>query len=363
MKNIIDYVEMENASFQNKIFRGVDSLVLSKLAYFCFDGFVPDTEGETAPGTIADLAAKENVKELYQNTSESSRNKKLLLALAVSPRFSDIRVSFYVNRLDYNSEKQFSATTFLLSDGTAYIAFRGTDSTFIGWKEDFNMSFSKTIPSQEESVLYLDTVGRFISGGLRIGGHSKGGNLAVYAAMKCKAEIRERIMDIFSHDGPGFREEVFQSADYRQIKDRIRHFIPQSALIGMLLEHHEKYVVVKSRRIGIMQHNPYSWLIKGDDFEYQEEIGHMAVYANRTIQEWLDSLSDEKRELFIDTLYSVIKATDAKVFSDMTVDRWRKARAALYAVRGIDEETRHFVLQTMHSLMVMAVKSLKTEMK
>ncbi|MEY8353494.1 DUF2974 domain-containing protein [Lachnospiraceae bacterium 54-53] len=363
MRNMIDYVETEKASFQEKAFHGVDSLVLSKLAYFSFDGFVPDLEGGMSSASIRELAERDDREELYRNTSERGRNKRLLMALAASPRFSGIGAGFYVNRLDFVKEKQFSATTFLLGDGTAYVAFRGTDSTFVGWKEDFNMSFSRTIPSQEESVLYLNAVGGSFSGGLRLGGHSKGGNLAVFASMNCREEIRERITDIYSHDGPGFRKEVFQSTEYRQVRNRIRHSMPQSALIGMLLEHHETYVVVKSRRIGIMQHNPYSWLVKDDDFEYLEEIDPMAVYADRTIREWLGSLSDEKRELFIDTLYSVMKATDARFFSDLTVDRRSKARAALSAIRGIDEETRHFVLQTVGSLMAMAVKVLKAEMK
>lgn len=363
MRNIIDYVETEKTPFSGRAFGGADSLVLSQLAYLHFDGFVPDIADRSASVTLPYIASKENMKELYKYTRVSIKNKKLLMAFIESPRFRDTRINHYVNKLDYASEKQFSAVTFHLSDGTAYIAFRGTDSTFVGWKEDFNMAFSSQIPSQKESVLYLNTVGRLIPGRLMVGGHSKGGNLAVYAAMKCESDIQNRVTDIFSHDGPGFRAEVFQSSGYRQVKERIHRFLPQSALIGMLLEHHEKYVVVKSRGIGIMQHDPFSWLIEGDDFQYQEEIDNIAIFANRTLQAWIDSLDNENRELFVDTLYSVIKATGAKEFSDLTEDWWKKSRAALYAIRDIDEETRRFVLQTIRSLVIIAVKNLRVEAK
>ncbi len=360
MKNIIDYVKEEKASFSNKAFRGIDSLVLSQLSYLYFDGFVPNIADRAAPVTVADMASKVDTEELYNYTVDKLKKKKLLMSLMDSPRFREIGINYYVNKLDYAKEKQFSAVTFHLSDATTYIAFRGTDSTFVGWKEDFNMAFSTTIPSQEESVIYLDEVGKLASGDLKIGGHSKGGNLAVYAAMKCKPHIQNRITDIFSHDGPGFREEVFSSMEYQRIKDRIHQFMPQSALIGMLLEHHEKYVVVKSKRIGVMQHDPFSWLVEGDDFQYQEDIDDMAVFANKTIQTWLESLDDEKRELFVDTLYSIIKATGAKTFYDLTEDWWDKALAALHAIRSIDEETRSFVLHTIHSLIIMAVRNLRS---
>ncbi|WP_312355035.1 DUF2974 domain-containing protein [Aminipila sp.] len=363
MKNIINYVQEEKASFSDKAFREIDSLVLSQLAYLYFDGFVPDLEECAESITLGSIDGKRNKEKLYQNTRDSIKNRKLLQACVSSPRFGDIKINFYVNKLDYIKEKQFSAVTFLLSDDTAYTAFRGTDATFVGWKEDFNMAFSNSIPSQEESVFYLNRVGKLFSGSLKVGGHSKGGNLAVYGAMKCKSYIKNRITDIYSHDGPGFRKEIFDSHEYCQIKNRIRQSIPQSALIGMLLEHHEKYVVVKSRRIGIMQHDPFSWLVNGDDFQYEEQIDNMAVYANRVLQEWLDSLNDENRERFVDTLYSVIKATGAKSFSDLTEEWWEKVPAALDAIRGTDEETKHFVLQTIRTLIIMSVRNLHLELK
>lgn len=363
VKNIIQYVEDEKAPFAEKPFSAVDSLVLSQLSYFKFDGFVPELAERSEAVTIADIASRENAEVIYTTKRDSSKNQKLLAALAGSPRFSSMTLNYYVNKLDYVREKQFSAVTYFLSDNTAYVAFRGTDSTFVGWKEDFNMAFSNTVPSQEESVVYLDTVGKLVSGSLKVGGHSKGGNLAVYAAMKCASDIQERITDVFSHDGPGFREEVFQSIEYQQIKERIRHYIPQTALVGMLMEHHEKYAVVKSRQIGIMQHDPYSWVVKEDDFQYLEDIDTFSAYTNKVLGVWLDTIDDEKRELFIDSLYSVIEATGAKSFSDLSQQRWDKVAAALNAIRGVDEETRRFVTQTMRSLIIMSVKNLRPDGK
>ena len=360
-KNIIHCAENEKRTFASKAFCAVDSLILSQFAYFYFDGFVADITERSASVTIAAIAAKENTESLYTNLIDSKKNKKLLLALANSPRFRNIEMNYYVYKLDYAKEKQFSACTFILNDGTAYVAYRGTDSYFVGWKEDFNMAYTCPVPAQEEGVYFLNTVGALLSSRLRIGGHSKGGNLAVYAAMKCNTDIQNRIIDIFCHDGPGFREEVFASSDYRKIKDRIHLFVPQSALIGLLSEQHEKYVVIKSNRMGIMQHDPYSWLVEEGDFVYLPDVNHIAVLANKTLTKWLSSLDDKKREVFVDTLYSVIEATGAKTFYDLTEDRRDKALAALDAIRETDEETRRFVKQVVRSLVLTAVKSLRAE--
>ena len=171
---------------------------------------------------------------------------------------------------------QFAAMTFDLPDGSSYIAFRGTDATIVGWKEDFNMAFQYPVPSQAEAADYLNEAARHCRGKLYVGGHSKGGNLAVYAAANCRPDVSARLARVFSHDGPGFLEQALQSEAFRQVLPKIEKTLPQSSMIGMLLEHQENYKIVKSSSISIWQHNPFSWEINGDDFSYRAPIPPMA---------------------------------------------------------------------------------------
>ncbi len=358
MKNIIEYVENEMRKFDEKAFSCVDSLVLSQFAYLKFDNIVPTIEEEAPSIRIKDLFKAENFASMLHDVLDEEKNKRLLTVLAASPRFRDIEMNYYVSKLDYKSEKQFSAVTYVLPDKTYMVTYRGTDVTFVGWKEDFNMAYINPVPSQEEGVDYLNTVAKKITGILRVGGHSKGGNIAVYSSMFCEKSTQERIIAVFSHDGPGFRENIFLSDEYLNIKDRIFKIIPQSSIIGMLLQSQENYRVVASKNFGILQHDPFSWVLEDGDFKYTESISNGSLNANYTISQWLSNISDEKRELFIDALYQVINSTNARSINDLTEIRVKEWAMILKAFRSIDKETRNFITQTIRDLMVLYVRNL-----
>lgn len=355
--NIIDYAAETNKTFQNRAFTAVDSLVLSQLSYLHFDGIVSGS-ARGIPVTIREIARRGTPDALFRGVIDGENRRRLFAALARSPRFRGTGLVFFLNRLDLEKEEQFSAVTCLLGDGTVYAAYRGTDSTFVGWKEDFNMAFLTPVPSQREGTAYLNAVGHEFPGGIRAGGHSKGGNIAVYSAAKCEPDVQKRVIGVFSHDGPGFREEFLRCPAYARIRSRIHKTLPQSSLIGMLLQHSERYSVVKSSRIGLMQHDPFSWAVEGGAFVSAETVKSGAMFRNKALNSWIDSLDDQKREAFVSALYEVIQATGAKTIDDLT-DRWReKAVAALEAIRGMDEETRSFVLQTIGLLFRLAVRNL-----
>lgn len=365
--DIIQYIETELKKFSEKEFNAVDSLILSKLSYIRFEKIVPSLIDKarpfidrTLPVRLAELLKAEMFDSMFMNIRSRELHLKFLYALASSPRFRDIRLNFYVNHFDTTTEKQFSAVTFLLNGSTAYIAFRGTDSTFIGWKEDFNMAYISPVPSQEEAVKYLNTVAKRIprSMKIRIGGHSKGGNLAVYAAIKCAPIVQNRIVSVYNHDGPGFKESMFETSEFLNIKDRIHTSLPESSLVGMLLQHHEDYTVVKSNQRGIKQHDPFSWIIEDNHFSSGCEIKGGAKLRSKTLNEWLNTLSDEKRKLFTNSLFQVLEATEAETLNELS-DEWQKsATAMLYALKNIDPETRKFVFQTISELAKMSVKNL-----
>ncbi len=356
--DIIEYVENELRRFDENPFNCVDSLILSQFAYFQFDDLIPGIESKAPFVRIGDLFKAEYFSSMLNGLFFIEKNRRLFFAMAASPRFRDIKINYYVSKLDYDSEKQFSAVTYFLPDGTYFVAYRGTDMSFIGWKEDFNMVYKSPIPSQEEGVEYLNAVAKKTTGSIRVGGHSKGGNIAVYSSMFCGSSARDRIIAVYSHDGPGFREDVFKSSDFKKIKDRIHKIIPQSSIIGMLLQIQENYRVVESKRIGIMQHDPFSWVIENGDFKYTKTVASSSLNVNYTINQWLSKISDEKRELFIDALYNVINSTNAKSVSDLSQIHIRDFAAVLKSFRSIDKETRQFVIQTIRELVVLYVKNL-----
>lgn len=355
--NIIEYVETQMQDFSSVKFNMVDSLILSHFVYFNFNKVVPGLSDYQAV-KIGDLLKAEYVPDLLRDLWNFESNRRLLIALGMSPRFRDIRMCCFSDITSITDQKQFAAVTFLLDDQTAYIAYRGTDSTVTGWKEDLNMTFTSPVPAQQEGVAYLNAIAdRFPHCALIVGGHSKGGNIAVYSAMECDPAVQNRIISINSHDGPGFKDDVFASAKYARIRTKVHKTLPQSSLVGMLLQRHEDYTVVESKQFWILQHDPLTWVIENGDFKYRQGITSGAEHINTAVNQWLESLDDEKRELFAATIHNVIESMGIVKLSDFGKDWRKKALMAMDTIRGIDPETKHFVLETIKSLLSLYLKS------
>lgn len=361
VKNIVDYAKTEFRSFSEKPFGSVDSLILSQLSYIHFEGVVPGLAPEGAAVRLADCNRAECFESMFRYVRAASESLSLLQAAAASPRFRDIRADMYVSDFDPDEDKQFSALTFLLPDGTAYLAFRGTDDTIVGWKEDFMMAFLYPVPSQEQAAAYLAAVLPRVDGPVLLGGHSKGGNLAVYAAFTADNAARSRLAAVYDHDGPGFREGVLDCPGYEQIAPLIQKTVPASSVIGMLLEGHQKYTVVASSRIGVMQHDPFSWKLDGDEFVTVEQVTDGAKYMDRTIRDWVNNMDDAERERFTDVLFSILDAGDAGSFAEMK-RQWRKNYSAIFsALVDADPEMKKFIHQILRDFASMMVKNLRPE--
>lgn len=358
MRNMVDYTENEMNRLEKKALNPVDSLILSQLSYMRFQSMIPALTDRAESVKIRDLLQAEHFDTLFSGVWDSQSSKKLLFALAASPRFRDLGVNFYVDILDAGLEKQFAALTCFLNKKMMYVAFRGTDSSLTGWKEDFNMAFKSPVPSQQSAVRYLEEVASRRPGEIIVGGHSKGGNLAVYSAMNCSRAVQDRIVKIYSHDGPGFRDDVFHTEEFRRISDRIHKTIPQSSLIGMLLENQENYYVVESKSFGLLQHDPFSWVAAEDDFRILRQLSVGTQYRNRTLNDWIAALSNEQREVFTDTLYAVLSSGDAATFAQLGAEWQRSIPAMLTAVKNIDPETKAVVLDILKELAVIAVKNI-----
>lgn len=356
MGNILDYARDCTAKFAEKPFCEVDSLILSQLSYLDFSGLVPETQG--APVSFADLAADSAVASLTAHDRVPELDSQLVRRVAENPRFQGLRVAGYVNIIDKEAEEQFSAVTFLLED-FAYIAYRGTDSSYVAWKEDFNLAFISPVPSQVAGAAYLDWAAGSISGDLRVGGHSKGGNIAVYSSLFCSPETRKRIVGFYSHDGPGFTEGVLQSPEFAEMEPRLHKTIPQSSLVGLLLQHQENYRIIRSEQFWILQHDPFSWVVTDCSFEYLESLSYGARFLDENLNAWIASLSPEELSAFADALYDVLRALPGDSFSDAPDKWWLAAAETLNGLRGLDRDTYSCILHTLSSLFSLARSRLK----
>jgi len=356
MANIIDYLEWRgDLTLDQDPFNDVDSLILCQLAYMKFDPILTEDHyysllplGETIHRILEQFDEKEQIATYLM--SDPKTDRRFLEMLAGSRRFGSMLLTRYVNRIDQNVQEQFSALTILTGDGCVYIAFRGTDDSLVGWKEDFNMSFMTPVPAQQAAVDYLESVALDYPESIRTGGHSKGGNLAAYAAAFCQSHIQNWILNVYSNDGPGFDQKVIEHEGYRNIHRRIHTFVPQSSVVGMLLEHEESYTVVQSSNVGLLQHNPYSWEVLGRDFIRLEAVDQHSQFIDQTLRSWLGNMDYEQRALFVDTLYNVISAADIKSAADFSMERIRSTRTILKSMSHLDEPTRKLMGETLSAL-------------
>lgn len=356
MANMIDYLDWRgDLSLSQSPFNDVDSLILCQLVYMKFDNVL--TEDRYHQLTVLSDAVKtlltqlDGGETLADNLIPNTKyDRRFLAALASSRRFGPMHLTRYVNRIDYEEQKQFSAFTVLTGDSCAYVAFRGTDDTLIGWKEDFNMSFMTPVPAQKEAVEYLESVAADYPESFRVGGHSKGGNLAVYASAFCDPAIQDWILNVYSNDGPGFDGQVLKSEGYGRIRKRIHTFVPQSSIIGMLLEHEESYTVIHSTEVGLMQHDPYSWEVCGPDFIRLETVDEGSRLIDETLHAWISGIDYSQKEKFVDALYNLLTASEFKSTAEFTKEGLKSIATLLKTMTHLDDGTRKLILSTMTSL-------------
>ncbi len=358
MANILDYLIWRgDIPFSAVPFNEVDAVILSRISYMRLDRFMfyAGMDPISLPSAVKKLLDP-SVRPSANPLSES--NIKMLTALSDAPRYSGIEMLYYVSHFDAKHQVQFAAVTFRLAENSYYVAFRGTDNTLIGWKEDFNMSFSCPVPSQGEAVRYLDSLGRKLGvipaakeeGALPavpasdcrfiVGGHSKGGNLAVYSSAFCSEELQKRIDLVYNFDGPGFNPPVLESEGYTRICDRVSTFVPQSSVVGMLLEHEEKYTIVRSTSKNIWQHDTFSWEVGRSGFTALESVTNGSRFLDYTIKAWMTSLEPARRERFVDAVYRVLLDTNVSTVRELTQNKFSTFRKVYASVRKQDEQTR-----------------------
>lgn len=316
MANVLDYLQWRgDLLFSNDPFNEIDAAVFCALSYVGYVGRVQ--EDALTPVPLVDAIDDFFAQGDCDNRIRTKTDLDLLELVANTRRFGQSKMYMYQNRFLPEQETQFGAMTFLLDDGTAFIAFRGTDDTLVGWKEDFNLSFQQSIPTQWLATQYVHAIAMDRTEPIRIGGHSKGGNAAVFAAARSSPVIQERIIGVYNLDGPGFTKYMIGDPGYLAIVSRIHTFIPQESIIGMLLEHEEPYTVVYSKSISIWQHDLYSWEVMGNHLIVMDSITKDSLFLDTTIKNWFASMSNQERNQLVDATYTMLRASGSDRASEI----------------------------------------------
>ena len=341
MANVCDYVKWRgDITLEQSKFNEIDNLILSRFSYFPFDKIIEENEIVT----IKELSKRFQKQDVTKLPILWKDDVDLFPLIGESKRFGELLATKYINKIDPEQEKQFAAITVLMPDDTIFISYRG--------KEDLNMSFKSHIASQLSAKKYLEMIAKEYSDKkIRIGGHSKGGNIAVYAATFVSQEIKDRIINVYNNDGPGFCDDVIETPEYHEMIKKVHTYIPQSSVIGRLMNHREKYTVVESVQKGIMQHDLYSWQVLGTKFITLEEVTNGSEFVDKTIKEWLENVEPEKREQVIDVVFDILNATDAQTMKEIKNNWFTSARTMMASYKNIDNETKDMIWKAVGELL------------
>ena len=334
MANMIDYLVWRGElTLEASPWNEVDGLLLATLSYLNFHG-IQHPKGWT-------LEELKRLDAVIPSTSSSyPLRKQAFEGMADSIRFGRSRVHHFIAMTDETKTMQFSAMCVDLPDGTMGVAFRGTDNTMIGWREDFNMAYQTRVPGQIAAEYYLTRAAQATDKPLRVTGHSKGGNLAVYAAASVAPEVQDRIVSLQVYDGPGMNREISSGEGYGRIRDKIRSYIPQTSIIGLLMDYYQPYTVVKSTAGGISQHDPMTWQVYGKHFEELPSIDRTAGLICETLHEWLQNSTPEQRGAFVDAMFQMADGINATKMSDITNEKLRSMWKMFGTRKEIDPELR-----------------------
>ena len=333
MATINDYLDHnKNRSFEDFAFNEADILCLNELGYFCF---------EELDASI-DFSKEVNLHEVLMPyvTGEKPFNHsflvteervKLLQKVVASKRFVNLNLSDYINDVDSEYERQFSAMVFSLPDlNYRQIVFRGTDDTLIGWKEDFKLTYVREIPAHRAAVAYLESYLEKYAGKVTVSGHSKGGNLALYAVAHVNDLLRPQVEKVYMLDAPGLQEKGLDSEGYKAVRKRVTVIRPEESIVGIMLYNDIDPIVVKSNASGIMQHAVTSW-------QFNEETGELILAERqtdlsqnleKTFKQWMKELSSQELKILFDILFDTLMSSGIHSINDVTIDREFGAKLA-----------------------------------
>ena len=338
---LFDYLKWRNdVSLRAAPFNEIDNVVLSYLAYADFGELLQEEKRRVSIETcFKRFCKKHDLANVRESKLFIERAPLVLEDMVCGARFRGTKVVHFREVFDKEKVQQFAALVFLLPDGTRYVSFRGTDLSITGWKEDFLMSFTAETEGAKEAVSYLNEVAACVEGDLILGGHSKGGNFAMFAAAFAEDAVKERILKVYNNDGPGFREEIVRSAAYRELLPKITNIVPQTSIIGRLLSNEAAHTVVKSTAAGIFQHDVTTWEVTKDKF-VRTEPDAFSDFVEKSLGTWLETMDDEARKSLVETVFSMIEMTEAETFVEFGENLFKNTGLIIKGFGKLPKEKR-----------------------
>ena len=350
MATILDYLDWRgDVPFSVSPFNEVDNYIVSKIGTPDFTGLVP--------GDMREIPIREVCDRYFTVYGDNGRYLGLLASKKINPtikrlpgtvRFGDLMLSGFVSSIVPSETKQFSALTVTLPDGTRYVSFRGTDDNLISWKENLLMAVNDTVAAQADALDYLIRAASKLDGPIIVGGHSKGGNLAVYAAANAPEEIQNRIIRVYNNDGPGFRPEFLTGKGYLAVRGRVQTLLPQHSIVGTLLTQDEGFTIVKSTKSGIAAHDGFNWEVNATGFVRCAKLSRGSRAFEESMTTVLEKMDDTERIEFIDELFEVLGAAGAENLTDLTEHKLRGAVSIVNSFRK-GSKTKKFILEIIES--------------
>lgn len=350
---IKQYIQKQGKfTFAELPFNDVDSLILSLLSYIDFNEVVPKADNGRI--TLAKAAntffKKHSAKEIKKFVPTFVRKLTVLFqVMATTARYKNILLYNYVKEVEQDT--QFGAISMLLSDGTLFIAFEGTDDSISGWKEDFQMSYQFPVLAQRKAGDYLKQNISLFGPKVRIGGHSKGGNLAMSSYLLSDFLTRSKVLCIYNHDGPGFRKKEYDSIGYRKMEKKLKMLVPEESIVGMLFRHPLEYGVVKSSSRSFFQHDGVSWLVNDNSFQ-KGKLSARSKKIEKRIFHWINSYDDEERKKLVVSLFSILERADVKGLSELRITKINKIISLIKENKNMEKETRKFLLDAFKKLLL-----------
>ena len=355
MGNLITYVQQYGAqTFEDKSLTDIDVLVLTEIAYLPFDEIVPKSFDITEAISLDQLGKEfETIKEKEHENNPfmiTSERIELLEVVSKSQRYKEIKVFGFMNDIDDERTKQFAAVCYQWEEENRWIIFRGTDETLIGWKEDFMMTYSDLIPAQTDAIEYLKKQAATFSGTLNVSGHSKGGNLSLYASAMQEEDIQNRIQQIYCWDAPGVHRSILGTEGYQRVVSKAKRYIPQDSIVGMMLESQVPYQIIESQGSGISQHSALMWNIEEDHFVELTELTKNSQLTDQTFKQWTEVVSHEDLKLFFDTFFELIFQMGVETVNDVYYNFRMYMQKFFEKAYQMDPEKREVLLRVGHLL-------------
>jgi hypothetical protein len=346
MANMLDYVAWRgDLSFADDKFNEVDAAIFSMLSYIDY-GTVCREQDKLMSDAVEGYCPDKNYDGVRLGLIIPSKNiNRLFCDCGQSRRFGGVRISDFKSRINNEEICQFAAVTFHLPRSRMVVAFRGTDDSIVGWREDFCLSYLDSIPAQRMAVQYLEEVAaKYPDERIYVCGHSKGGNMSAYATVNCSPDVRRRILKTYSCDGPGFDKKAVKASQFKRAQRKLDFIVPQSSFIGTMFEVGGKYTVVNSVRRGAYQHDSFSWEVCGPSFRHLDSLSERGHKNANQFRASMERMTVEEKKDFSDTFFSIVASTGANTLTDFTDGGLRKLAAAVKNYSGLDKQKREIMM-------------------